>query len=106
MDEAPSGDSLLQLLAQLADVDVDRTIGLAIGLAPDLAIELLARDDAVAPLHEGGQQLELADREMEALAVHQHQELAGPHLHLAGPEGRPLRRCLHGRESSSIVRNV
>ena len=49
MDEAPSGDSGLELLAQLPDVDVDRAVGLAVGLAPDLAVELLARDDAVAP---------------------------------------------------------
>jgi hypothetical protein len=47
---------------------------------------------------------------VQALAVHENQELTRPQLELAGPQGRtlgkPLERCLHGREASSILRDV
>src|SRR5919107_2378901 len=106
MDEAPSRHGVLQLLAQLPDVDVHRAIGLAVGLAPDLAVELLARDDPVSPFHERRQQLEFAYREMERLAVHQDQELARADLELTGPKRRSLDGCLHVAERPSILRNI
>ena len=96
MDEPSSGDSGLQLLAQLADVDVNRAVGLAVGLAPDLAVQLLARDDPIEAFHERRQQLELAHRQVQALAVDQDQELAGPQLDLGGSERRSMFVSIRG----------
>src|SRR6185503_14262015 len=100
----------LELLAQLPDVDVDRAVGLPVRLAPDLAVELLASDDPVAPLHKGGQQLELSYSQVQARSVGQHEELARAKLDLRRAERWSerwsLNRCLHGPQGSSIVRDV
>src|SRR3954447_5650993 len=106
VDVAPSGDSGLQLLAQLAHVDVHRAVGLAIGLAPDLSVELLTRDYPVAALHQGGQQLELAHREVQTAAVDQHQELVRAELDLRRTQRWPLNRGFHCTQRSSIVRDL
>src|SRR3954471_22149878 len=106
MDEPPSGDSRLELLAQLAHVDVDRAIRLAIGVAPDLAVELLARDDAVTAFHQRGEQLQLAHGQVQALPVDEHYELAGTQLDLAGPQRWSLNGELHVAQGSSIVRDL
>src|SRR5215208_4950811 len=106
MDEPPSGDSRLELLAQLAHVDVNRAVGLAVVLAPDLAVELLARDDPIATFHQRRQQLELAHGEVQALPVDEHQELARAQLDLARPQRWSLNGKLHVAEGSSIVRDL
>src|SRR5215216_3203978 len=101
VDEAPSGHGVLQLLAQLADVDVHRAVGLAVGLAPHLAIQLLACDDPVSPLYERREQLELANRKVQPLAVDEHQELARANLQLTRSQRWSLKGCLHAAERSS-----
>ena len=69
--------------------------------------KLLAGHDAIASLHEGGQQLKLTDREAERLPVDQGDELAGPDLEPSRSENRC---CLHGprgchpRDESPLLR--
>src|SRR3954462_6993314 len=53
---------LLELLAQVADVDVDRARVAVGAVAPDRAQELLAGEELAGALHEAGQDLELRER--------------------------------------------
>src|SRR5690349_11202407 len=101
VNEPPAGDRGLELLAQLPDVNVHRAVRLAIRLAPDLAIELLTRDDAVAPLHQGGEQLQLPHGEVQALPTDQDQELAWAQLELACPQRWSLKCRFHAAQRSS-----
>ena len=94
VDEAPAGQRVVELLAQLADVDVDRAVGLAVGLAPDGAVELLAADDPALALDERGEQLELARGEVERPAAGDREELGRPDLDLAGLQ-EPVRSRFH-----------
>jgi hypothetical protein len=58
----------LELLAQVADVDVDRA-RVAIGrVAPDRAQQLLAVEQPARLVHQAGQQLELGEGEPHRLA--------------------------------------
>src|SRR5919108_265330 len=53
-----------------------------------------------ATLGKGGQQLELADGEMQGPARRQHHELGGPDLQISGADGPVVQRGLHGGRPS------
>ena len=76
------GTRLVELLAQLADVDVHRAVGLAVGLAPDRAVELLAAHDPALALDQRREQLELAGGEVQRPAAGEREVLAGTDLDL------------------------
>ena len=103
----PAGQRSLELLAQLADVDVHRAVGLAVGLAPHDPVQLLAADDAVLALRERRQQLQLAHGQGERLAVDQRMNSSGPDLEVADVEvSLPLVAASMAGDCSSYVRNV
>src|SRR5436190_1758242 len=67
VDVDPAGRSLLELLAHLADEDVDRAVAVGHPVAPDLLVDLLAREDLAHRARQQAQDLEFAAREVEAL---------------------------------------
>src|SRR3954467_798323 len=63
VDEAPARQRLVQLVAQLADVDVDRAVVLAERAPPHGGVELGAAHDPAAPVGQRAQKCELAHGE-------------------------------------------
>src|SRR3954470_15211612 len=92
VDVAPARRALLQLLAQLADEDVDRAIAVGHRVAPDPLIDRLALEHLPLGLGEQLQQLELTAGEVEAALADEGLELIGADLQLAD-EGRPGLDC-------------
>src|SRR5205085_11537411 len=84
VDVAPLRRRGLELLAELADEDVDRAVAVRHRVAPDPLVDLLALEHRAARVGEQLQQLELAAREVEAVAAHEGLELVGADLELAG----------------------
>src|SRR3954471_3042165 len=82
VDVGPAGKRLVQLLAQPRDVHVDRAVGLPVALVPDHVVELLARHDPVAPLGEGGEQVELAHGQPQRAAIRESEVLGRADLEL------------------------
>ena len=66
-DEAGRGGVVLKLLAQAADVDVDRADVAAVVVAPDRIKQCLARIDAVRVAHEQLDQVEFLLRQIDTL---------------------------------------
>src|SRR3954447_5661600 len=89
------GECSLELLAELSDVHVDRAVGFAEGLSPDLGVELLAADDPPAAAGERCQQLKLADSEPERTAGGQRHVLLGPDLQAAHAKDVAVGRHSH-----------
>src|SRR4051812_41315890 len=94
MDEGFAGQRVLELRAQLADVDVDGALLLAERARPDDRVELLAADDPAASARKRGEQAELPDGQRDRPAVGERHELAGPDLQPALPQDF-VRRCFH-----------
>src|SRR5437867_2914957 len=95
VDEGLVWHGPLELYAQLADVDVDRAVGLPEGLTPDLPVELLAADDPALAANERRQELQLPDRQLERVAARQRDKLVGSDLQGPRLEGAPVRRRGH-----------
>src|SRR3954454_19006232 len=90
VDVGPARREALQLLAQLADEDVDRTVAVGHRVAPDPLVDLLALEHLAAFLGEQVEQLELAAGEVEGLVADEGLEAVGADLHLADGERRRL----------------
>src|SRR3954471_11874503 len=86
VDVAPADRALLQLLAQLADEDVDRAVAVGHRVAPNPLVDRLPLQDLTLGLREQLQQLELASGEIEADSADEGLELVGPDLQLAGDQ--------------------
>src|SRR5690606_1864405 len=80
VDEPPARSGGLELLPELVDVDVDRSIAAAQRAAPDGLEERVASDDVAGADGERRQQLELADRQRHDAAGDQRQALRRPDL--------------------------
>src|SRR3954471_12770869 len=100
------GECVLELLAELSDVDVHRAVGLAEGLSPDLVVELLAAHDPPVAAGECGQQLKLADGEPERTAGRQGHVLLGPDLQSAHPKDVTVGRHSHASDLASQSRKA
>ncbi len=96
VDVAPAGRALLQLLAQLADEDVDRAVAVGHRVAPDPLVDRLALEHLALGVGEQLQQLELAPGQVEAAAADEGLELVGADLQLAGDQ-RPGLGARRGR---------
>src|SRR5258708_7246484 len=81
---APTRGAPFELLAQLADEDVNRTIALGHRVAPDPLVDRLALEHLALGVGEQVQQLELATGEVEAVAAHEGLKLIGADLELSG----------------------
>src|ERR1700744_6060937 len=90
VDVLPLGGALLQLLAQLADEDVDRAIAVGHRVAPDPLVDGLALEYLSLGAGEQVQQLELAPGQVEAVAGDEGLEAVGADLELAGEDRRGL----------------
>src|SRR6478672_2483308 len=93
VDVAPAGGALLQLLAQLADEDVDRAVAVGHRVAPDPLVDGLPLEHLALGLGQQVKELELATGEVEAAAADEGLELIGANLELAGDQraGLPVR---------------
>src|SRR5689334_317226 len=104
MDEAPVGQGLLELDAQLVDVHVDGPIAPAQGASPDASVEILAADDAAAAPCQRHEQPELAHREVQGAAAGEDETVRWPYLKRPDVEDvvmGPLRRFHGGRSIAS-----
>src|SRR3954471_12125774 len=90
MDVGPARRALLQLLAQLADEDVDRAVAVGHRVAPDPLVDLLPLKHLAALLGQQVEQLELAAGELEGLLADEGLEAVRADLQLTGAEGRAL----------------
>src|SRR3954471_21524189 len=88
VDVGPARRALLQLVAQLADEDVNRAVAVGHRVAPDLLVDLLPLEHLAAFLGEQVEQLELAAGEVEWLLAGEGLETVGANPQLAGVEGR------------------
>src|SRR6201999_3442927 len=86
MDVLPGRRAFLQLLAQLADEDVDRAIAVGHRVTPDPLVDRLALEHLAALLGEQVEQLELAAGEVEVDLAGESLEAVGPDLQIAGGE--------------------
>jgi hypothetical protein len=77
VDEADVRECVVELLAQLGHVDVDRAVGLAVGLFPDVLVELLATDDPALARNQRRQQVQLTGGQAQWAPAGQRDELAG-----------------------------
>ena len=84
------GRALLQLLAQLADEDVDRAIAVGHRVAPDPLVDGLALEHLALGPGEQVEELELAPGQVEAVAGDEGLEAVGADLELAGEDRRGL----------------
>src|SRR5215217_6926716 len=75
VDVAPAWRHALELLAQLADEDVDRAVAVHHRVAPDALVDLLALDHVALGRGEHLDQLVLSSRQVEAGAVDERLEL-------------------------------
>src|SRR5262249_4512801 len=91
VDVAPPRRALLQLLAQLANEDVDRAIAMGHRVTPDPLVDRLALEHLAASGGEQLQELELAAGQVEALTGNEGLELIGPDLELGGDDGASFR---------------
>ena len=100
VDVAPARRRALELLAQLADEDVDRAVAVDHRVAPDPLVDLLALEHLALGLGEQLDQLELAAREVDRPAADEGLELVGADLDLADDDralvGRAPRRACGG----------
>ena len=90
VDVAPAGRAPLELLAQLADEDIDGAITVGHRVAPDPLVDGLALEHLALGAGEQVEELELAPGEVEAGAADEGLELVGADLQLAGDEGAAL----------------
>ena len=90
VDVAPARRALLQLLAQLADEDVNRAVAVGHRVTPDPLVDRLPLERLALGLGEQLQQLELAPGEVEADAADEGLELVGADLELAGDQRADL----------------
>ena len=90
VDVAPARRALLQLLAQLADEDVDRAVAVGHRVAPDPLVDRLALEHLALGVGKQLQQLELATGQVKAAIADEGLELVGADLQLAGDEGTGL----------------
>ena len=84
VDVGPARRALLQLLAQLADEDVDRAVAVGHRIAPDPLVDRLALEHLALAVGEQVQQLELAAGQVEALTGGEGLELIWTDLQLTG----------------------
>src|SRR5207248_1775187 len=99
----------LDLLAHLADEDVHRAVAVDHRVAPNVLVDLVALEHPAARFREQVKQLELAPREVDALAADERLELIGADLELAGQQrtvlGGGRRRALAPAEHSFHARD-
>ena len=81
-----SGSDVLELDAQLVDVDVDRAVAVAQRRAPDVLVELLAAHDPPVLPRELRQQAELPHRQAQRASAGDGQALARADLEHADPQ--------------------
>src|SRR5262245_64638677 len=84
VDVVPTGRSLLELLAKLADEDVDRAVAVGHRISPHPLVDRLALEDLAFGLGQQLQQLELTPRQVEARARDEGLETVGADLELTG----------------------
>jgi hypothetical protein len=82
VDEAAIGESILELVAQLRDVNVDGAIAMAEVTAPDGLIKGLPGYDRPLTAGHGGEQFELPHGQGQRLAGREHEALVRPDLEL------------------------
>lgn len=90
MDEAPIRQRPLELASQLAHVHVHGTVSRAQRIAPDAAVELLARDHRPDALRHRREQFELPHRQHERLSGGEYEAFLDPDLEL--PRVQDLRK--------------
>src|SRR5690242_21881286 len=90
VDVCPARREAFQLLAQLADEDVDRAVAMGHRVTPDPLVDLLALEHLAPLLGEQIKELELAAGEVEGLVADEGLEAIGADLHLADGERRGL----------------
>src|ERR1700687_1142676 len=83
VDEAPVGERILELAAQLAHIHVDRAVAGAQVAAPYGSVELLAGYDRAEASRHRDEQFELTYRQCERLPVGEHKAFLEPDLELA-----------------------
>src|SRR3954464_11384602 len=93
VDVPPARRGALELLAELADEDVDRAVTVDHRVAPDPLVDLLALQHLALGVREQLDELELAAREIDRPAAGERLELVGPDLELADQDrlGRDAR---------------
>src|SRR6476660_1302484 len=99
---APPRRALLQLLAQLADEDVDRAVAMGHRISPHPLVDRLALQHLALGLGEQVQQLELAAGQVEAAAADEGLELVCPDLQLGGEKRAGL---LAGAPATAAARD-
>src|SRR4051794_23597297 len=92
VDVAPFRGGALELLAQLAHEDVDRTVAARHRVAPDALVDLLALEDAALGAGQQLDELELATGQVDGAAGDERLVLVGADLDLAGHERAGDRR--------------
>jgi hypothetical protein len=90
VDVAPARAAPLELLAQLAHEDVDRTVAVGHGIAPDPLVDALPLEHLTLRGGEEMEELELAPGEVERAAGDEGLELVRPNLQLARHQGAGL----------------
>jgi len=88
--------ALLELLAQVADVDVDPARVAVRAVPPDRAQELVAREEVAGAAHERLHDLELREREVDAGAADAHLAAQPVELEVADGEHRIAERARPG----------
>src|SRR5207302_7144583 len=86
VDVGPAWREALDLLPYLAHEHVHGAVAVHHRIAPHVLVDLVALEHPPPRLGEQEQQLELAAREVDALAAHERLELVGADLELAGHE--------------------
>ena len=97
VDVAPARRHALELLAQLADEDVDRAVAVDHRVAPHALVDLLALQHLPLRVGEQLDELELAPREVGADAADEGLELVGADLDLADRDAGPSRPRVSAR---------
>src|SRR4051812_4293087 len=91
------GQRVLQLLAELAHVDVHRAVVAAVGALPDGRVQLRPADDPSGSSCEGSEEFKLARRQDERPAMCQGCELARADLQITGSNGLVDQGDLHAQ---------
>src|SRR5437870_10470832 len=95
MDVPLLGERVLELLAQLAHVDVDGAVVAAEGPLPHRRVQLGPADEPAGTARKRGEEGQLAWRQGEWLPLGERAELAGADLQLSGADGLSDRSSLH-----------
>src|SRR6201999_225385 len=101
VDVLPVGRALLQLLAQLADEDVDGAVAVGHRVAPDPLVDRLPLQHLATLLGEQVQQLELAPGEVEIDLGGEGLEAVGTDLEVAGGKRSDVERFAAGATAAA-----